>query len=491
MPSTMKKAILLPFLVALLWVSAAAQSTSDKIFGEALKPSPIDKQLRVLTDEIGGRVPGTPAMDKAVQWGLAAFKEAGGENVHAEPFTIAQGWAEGATSFQIVGPQQFKVRAVSFGWSPAIAKPMKTRVVYAGEGKPDDFANAGDINGAIVVANTDVLKTLDDLFAEYMNAPPIIDQAVKGKAAAVAFLASREHDILYRHVHSQSGRIDVVPLLVIAREDGERIARLQESGQKLQAELVMPNRIGGPIKSANVVAELRGRENPDEFVVLGAHLDSWELGTGALDNGCNAALVVDALRAIKASGLKPRRTIRFILFSGEEEGLLGSKAYVLQHRDEMDKAVAALIIDEGTGAVTGFSLGGRTDVEAAVKQFVPPLEQWKATALTTDAFWGTDNFDFLMEGVPTLVANQEAANYLVNYHATSDTFDKVDMPQLKKHVAMMSYMSFAIADAPERIGKRQSRAEVEELMKRTGLGEQVKLFGGWEEWTSGERGRKQ
>ncbi len=487
----MKKAILLPFLAVLLWVSAAAQSVSEKIFGEALKPSPIDKQLRALTDEIGGRVPGTPAMDKAVQWGLNAFKEAGGENVHDEQFTIAQGWAEGATSFQIVAPQQFKVRAVSFGWSPSIAKPLKARVVYVGEGKPEDFAKAGDISGAIVVANTNVLKTLDDLFAEYLNAPPIIEQAVKGKAAALAFLASREHDILYRHIHAQSGKVDVLPLLVLAREDGERIARLQEAGQKLQAELVMPNKVGGPIKSANVVAEIRGSEKPDEFVVLGAHLDSWELGTGALDNGCNAALVVDALRAIKASGLKPKRTIRFILFSGEEEGLLGSKAYVLQHRDEMDKAVAALIIDEGTGAVTGFSLGGRTDAEPAIKQIVTPLEQWKATTLTTDAFWGTDNLDFLLEGVPTLVANQEAANYLVNYHASSDTFDKVDMPQLKKHVAMMSYMTYAIADAPDRVGKRQSRAEVEELMKRTGLDEQVKLFGGWDEWTSGARGRKQ
>ena len=368
----MKKLLLLVAMAILLLASAAAQNVSDKIFAEALKPSSIDKQLRVLTDEIGGRVPGTPAMDRAVQWGLAAFKEAGGENVHAEEFTIAQGWAEGATSFQITGPQPFKVRAVSFGWSPAIAVPIKARVVYVGEGRPEDFAKAGDITGAIVIATTDVLKTLDDLFAEYMKAPAIVDQAVKGKAAALAFLSSREHDILYRHIHAQSGSIDVLPMLVIAREDGLRIARLQETGQKLEAQLVMPNKIGGPIKSSNVVAEIRGSEKPDEFVVLGAHLDSWELGTGALDNGCNAALVVDALRTIKASGLKPKRTIRFILFSGEEQGMLGSQAYVTKHRAEMDKAAAALIIDEGTGAIEGFSLGGRGDAEAAVNRS-PPL----------------------------------------------------------------------------------------------------------------------
>ena len=126
-------------------------------------------------------------------------------------------------------------------------------------------------------------------------------------------------------------------MLVVAREDGERVARLLASGKKIQAEISIPNRIGGPITSSNVIAELRGSEKPDEFVILGAHLDSWELGTGALDNGCNAALVIDALRAIKATGLKPRRTIRFVLFSGEEEGLLGSWAYARAHRADMDK----------------------------------------------------------------------------------------------------------------------------------------------------------
>ena len=121
-------------------------------------------------------------------------------------------------------------------------------------------------------------------------------------------------------------------MVLVAREDAGRMARLLASGQKLYADLSIPNRVGGPITAANVVAELRGSEKPDEFVILGAHLDSWDLGTGALDNGCNAALVVDALRAIKASGVRPRRTIRFILFSGEEEGLVGSHAYAIAHR---------------------------------------------------------------------------------------------------------------------------------------------------------------
>src|SRR5439155_12637223 len=162
-------------------------------------------------------------------------------------------------------------------------------------------------------------------------------------------------------------------------EDAARMARLLASGQKLYADLSIPNRIGGQITAENVVAELRGSEKPDEFVILGAHLDSWDLGTGALDNGCNAALVIDALRAIKASGLQPRRSIRFVLFTGEEQGTLGSRAYVTTHRNEMDKIAGVLVFDEGTGKATGFSLGGRKDLVGPVSNLVAAFKPWGAT----------------------------------------------------------------------------------------------------------------
>jgi Zn-dependent M28 family amino/carboxypeptidase len=252
----------------------------------------------------------------------------------------------------------------------------------------------------------------------------------------------------------------------------------------------LPNLIGDTFLAANVVAEIKGTEKPEEFVVLGAHLDSWELGTGALDNGCNAALVIEALRAIKASGLKPRRSVRFILFSGEEQGLLGSKAYVEKHRAEMENAIAAVIFDEGTGKTTGFSTGGRRDINAKTRVLMAPFAAWGVTKNTDDAFFGTDNFDFLLAGVPTLVANQVEANYLANYHAVSDTFDKVDMAQLKKHVALAAAMAYQLANAPGRLGKRQSRAEVEKLVSDTKLDEQMKLLGVWDEWDAGKRGRE-
>ena len=495
----------LPLCLLCLAATPAPDFNDDanQIIQEALKPSPIESNLRQLTDEVGGRVPGTPAMQRAVDWGVNAFKAAGADSVHTEQFTIPHSWSEGATEMTVTAtgtaldpdlkqiPQvEFRVHAVSIAWAPALAAVKHIPVVDVGEGTPGDFSKAGDVSGKVLLVHTTVLKTWDDLFAEYSKAPPVINLAVKGKALAVAFMATREHDILYRHTNSAFGEIDRIAQVLVAREDGERISRLLASGHPVWTDLVIPNKLGGAIKAANVVAEIKGSEKPDEFVILGAHLDSWELGTGALDNGCNAALVVDALRAIKASGLKPRRSLRFILFSGEEEGLLGSRAYSVAHRPELDKAAGVIIYDSGTGKTTGFSVGGRSDVLDTAKSLIAPLQQFGVTDLKTDMEWGTDHFDFMLEGVPTFVADQEEANYLENYHAVSDTYDKVDFAQLKKHVAEAAELSFALANLPEKIGPRLTHGQIEQTMRATHSDEMLKASGLWDAWERGRIGRQ-
>jgi Zn-dependent M28 family amino/carboxypeptidase len=479
-----------------------ARSDADLLVQEALKPSPIEHSLRHLTDEIGGRIPGTPAMDRAVAWGVAGFKEAGADRVQTEEFKLPHSWTEGATVVTVssigtatdpklstIPPVEFRLRTVSMALGPALTA-KHVPVVDVGMGTAADFKKAGDISGKLILVHSDVLKKWEDLFNEYMSPPPIIDAAVKANAKAIAFIATREHDILYRHTNAMAGEIERLPMVVVAREDGERMGRLLASGHPVWADLSIPNKIGGPITAANVIAELRGSEKPDEFVVLGAHLDSWELGTGALDNGCNAALVIDALRTLKASGLKPKRTIRFILFSGEEQGMIGSRAYAVAHRNELDKAAGVVVIDAGTGKVTGFSLGGRKDMAEPLQPIVAPLKQFGVEELKTDDIeWGTDHYDFLLEGVPTLVAEQAEANYLENYHATSDTFDKVDMAQLKKHVAEMTVVAYGIANARQRIGPRLTHAQIDKTLRDTHSDEQMKPLGIWAEWESGKRGR--
>ncbi len=502
-----RKTLLLVCIAAFSCLAATAPADNDdvqRVIQIALQPSPLADNLRRLTDEVGGRVPGTLAMQHAVQWGMQALTAAGADSVHSEAFQIPYSWGEGATEMTAtttfeVSPTRvggatvltsFRVRAVSVAWAPALAPVRHVPVVDVHEGSDADFEKAGEIAGKIILVHTKGLKTWDDLFAEYANAPPVIDRAVKAKVKAIAFMATREHDILYRHTNSAAGEIDKLPMVIVAREDGERMARLLAAGQLVWADLSIPNQVGGPIKASNVIAEVRGSEKPDEFVIVGAHLDSWELGTGALDNGCNAALVVDTLRAVKASGVVPRRTIRFILFSGEEQGLLGSRAYAFNHRAELDKAAGVIIYDSGTGKTTGFSVGGRSDIVGTARNLIAPLAQFDVKEIKTDMEWGTDHFDFMLEGVPTFVADQQEANYLENYHAVSDTYDKVDFEQLKKHVAEATVLSLELASLPEKVGARLTHDQVEQTMRDSNSVEMLKAAGIWDEWVSGKRGRQ-
>jgi carboxypeptidase Q len=376
----------------------------------------------------------------------------------------------------------------SIAWTPALSS-ITARVVDVNEGSQSKFEKAGDIAGAIVLVHSDLVADFDGLMQEYFRSPAILQAALKGRAAAVAFTSTRPHDLLYRHMNVFTGRIDRIPQVLLAREDSLRIQRIIAHGERVRMTLSVPNQIGPPLKSQNVVAEWKGSGGTKEVVVLGAHLDSWELGTGALDNGCNAALVVDAVRAIRAAG-RPMRTIRFILFSGEEQGMLGSLAYVRAHRSELDDIVVALIIDAGSGAITGFNTGGRKDIDAALQTALLPLVPWKATEITNDAGGGTDNADFQLEGVPTLVPNQEPADYLANYHASSDTFDKVDLKQLKINEAIVAQAILGIANLPTRLGVRQDRAQVQELLHEVHIDEELKALGLWQSWVDGTRGRQ-
>ena len=170
--------------------------------------------------------------------------------------------------------------------------------------------------------------------------------------------------------------------------------------------------------------------------------------------------------------------------------MVGSRAYTVAHNAELDNTAAVVILDAGIGRVTGFSLGGRRDIVDAATAVVAPLKQFEATTLTTDAEWGTDNFDFLLQGVPTFVANQQEYNYLLNYHAMSDTFDKVDLVQLKKHVAEAAALTVGLANSPVRPGPRLHHAQIEQTLRETHLDEQLKTLGVWDGWETGKLGRK-
>jgi carboxypeptidase Q len=473
-------------------VEKSCDDLAPAMIQSALGPSPLEENLRYLADTVGGRVTGSPAADRAVGWAVEALHHAGVDEVHTEKFTIPVSWSEGNSHIEILSPEPIPIRMVSIGWSPATPEGgITANIVDVGSGSDAGFANAGaSAHGAIVLVHTSILVTYDDLVNEYDLDTEIIDRAMKAGAAAIFWMGTRPNLLLYRHTTAVNGELAPLPQAVLAREDAERIARFIAAGQKVQAHLEMPNRIGGPTNSENVVAEIRGRERPDDFVLVGAHLDSWDLGTGALDDGCNVAMIIDVARIIHTSGTIPRRSIRFVLFTGEEQGMLGSAAYAHAHRDELDRMIGAVIFDSGVGRITGYSLGGRKDIVPAVRTALEPLKTLGAMDLTLDAGMDTDNFDFMLEGVPTMEAIQDPANYMLNYHAASDTFDKVDFKELKHNAAIAAVTTYAFADGAERIGPRQSRAQIEELLKQSGLDKEMKGAGFWPLWEKSERGRQ-
>ncbi len=429
--------------VACSATEASCAEAASKILPQVMGPSPLEENLRRLTDEVGGRVTGSPEMAKAIKWAVAAFR-AEGVDVHTEKYTLPLTWSEGETRLELLRPVKFPARLVAVGWSPATpAGGIEANLVDIGYGNEQDFARAGAAaKGAILLASTDLGSTWADLFNEYTQPPPVIARAVKVGAAAILWMGARERLLLYRHTNTGDASLERIPQAIAAREDAMRLS------------------------------------------------DSWDLGTGALDNGCNAALVIEAARAIKATGLLPRRTIRFVLFSGEEQGMYGSWQYALAHRAELDKIRGVVVFDSGVGRMTGYSLTGRGDLEEGLREILKPLASWDVNHHTLEGDIGTDNWDFFLEGVPTLVAEQDEANYLPNYHAASDTFDKVDIRELKINTALAAVTAWGIADRPEPLGKRLSRTETERLLKEMHLDEKMEQLGYWEPWQKGTRGRK-
>jgi hypothetical protein len=421
---------------------------------------------------------------------MDAFRRARVDTVALEAYDAPARWEPIGADAEVLSPVRFPLRVVSFGNAPSTPGRIEADLVDGGRGTPDDFASLGaSARGAVALVRTNPMRSFDDLFAEYLAGPAMVRAAEKSGVAAVLFTSTRPRDLLYRHTITFDGALVPVPIAMVAREQGLRLARLLEKGDHPRVSLEIDNRTGGPWRPQNVVAEIRGSALPEELVLLGAHLDSWDLGTGALDNGVNAALVVEVARAI-AAGPRPRRTVRFLLFTGEENGLLGSRGYVAEHRNEMDRYAAVLIHDIGDGRVTGYFTDGRADLHPALQKVLAPLASWGAAGLNDEAILGTDNFDFLLQGVPNLIANQETERYLADYHAESDTLDKVDTKQARRNAAIAAVAVTGIANAPGRIGKRQSRAEIEQVLRRTGLADQMRNYGLWSDWQSGKRGRK-
>ncbi|HTP35857.1 MAG TPA: M20/M25/M40 family metallo-hydrolase [Candidatus Acidoferrales bacterium] len=469
-------------------LAQTADDVQQHLVGRAFTGTAILEDLHELCDGIGGRPTGSPACNRAIDWAVAKFRAAGADSVVTETFTVPKLWLPEAAEAECMAPERFVLRVAAAPHSDSTNGPIEARLVDAGEGSPDAFAKLGaSTRGAIALVMSREMRTFDDLFAEYTKSGPMLEAARKAGVAALLLQSTRPHGLLYRHPLANANQAYALPAAIISREQAGRLARLAAHGD-VRVHLRLTNKTGSAYESRNVVAEIAGLERPEEIVLLGAHLDSWDLGTGAEDNGANSALVIDVLRGMKALGLKPRRTIRFVLFTGEEQGMFGSAGYVLRHATEMDRHNAVVIFDIGTGRTSGFLLNGREELRAPLEKALAGVAGLDAKENPVDGLDGTDNFDFLLSGVPNLVANQDAAPYLPQYHAESDTVDRVNARELRANTALASALVWWLAEDSERFGRRQTRDEVMKLLIETRLDSQMKAFGQWEDFQGGRRG---
>jgi hypothetical protein len=468
-----------------------ADGEVDVLVGAMLAETPVFDDLQELCDTIGGRPTGSPANEAAVAWALQTFREAGVSRA-AEEFEMPMQWREIAASAVVSGDVHFQPRVVAKPFSTGTPDAGLTApLADGGRGAADDFGRLGArARGAWVLVETAVLDDeigLAGLFAEYNDAVGIEASAIEAGAAGIVFMSSRPKNLLFRH--SASRVIDNRhPILIMEREAAKRALRLLRDGRNLSLTATIEVDRGYAYKSRNVIGEIQGSGKPEEIVVFGAHLDSFDLGTGALDNGANVAMLIDIARQIGRLDLRPRRTIRFALWNGEEQGLVGSWRYTEQHDAELDRHVLAASFDIGTGAITGFFTNGREELVSTVDEYLRPVAGLGPFQQQNVPVVGTDNFDFMIEGVPNLIAIQADANYASNYHAESDTFDKVDRPQLKQNSAIAAALVWGFANGSERL-PRHSHAEIAELIASTDLEQQMRSFAVWQGWESGERGR--
>jgi carboxypeptidase Q len=474
----------------LLWIGsgtfAAAQVSLDvKAAAAQLAGSiyvgPSMTTLRELSDGFGGRLSGSPAHNRAVEWAAAKFHSYGIQNVKLEPFTMPNGWVRGSAHGEMLAPMTRPLHVESMGWAPSTpAGGIKGNVVLIDDISADAIKAKGEeIKGKIVML--DGAKIFEEgwmkVFPELMAAPKLF------KAAGVLALLNPDwakNNVINAFSFDWGGYEAPFPEAHLGMEDSELIRRDLEKGA-VTIQFEIHNTTSGPMQVNNVVAEIRGSEKPDEWILIGGHFDSWDFGTGAQDNGTGAASVLEIARAIAASGKAPRRTIRFALWGGEEEGLLGSYAYVQAHLKEIDKCVAVLNTDNGAGHPKGWKVEGREDVKAALKPISDSvLKDLGGGDISKEITYDTDHGPFMLQGVPALDLWVDMAHYEEVHHKSSDTYDKVDPVDFKSGEAIVAATAWVIANDPKPIAAHIDHAAVAEILKKKeGLTEILTDVGQW------------
>lgn len=419
---------------------------------------------RQLADGIGPRLTGSPNYLKSVQWGLDTFKKLGLTDVHTETFRTDTWEPEVAATGELTAPVRHTPHITSYGWSPSTPKGgVSGQVVYVTSFTPAGLKALGDVSKKILAVDPDSYGKNSGL-ADYTAAVA----AAQAMHPAGMILTGKRNGVENASALTVDGTLSTFPVAQIGTEDELLLRRLLKSGP-VNIAFRFTNHTAKNVEVPQVVAEIRGSEKPDEVVIVGGHLDSWHPGTGAQDNGTGIAQVLDAARAIQSLGHPPKRTVRFILFGGEEQALLGSVAYAKAHTADMNRIDAVLITDTGSGAPKGWLMMGRFDERATLSEFSPMLAGLGAAGLSEDPrfMFGSDQAPFLVQGVPTMLLWNDITQYETLHHRPGDTFDSVDKATLLQDAAVVAATAYAIADADSAFGEHTSPAQVETMLRAT------------------------
>lgn len=431
------------------------RSTVAALAVKGASPTRAVEWVRRLTDEVGARPSGSVGDRAAIAWGQALFRELGFVNVRAEEVPVSV-WERGVERAEVVAPFRQPLVVTALGGSVGTpAEGIAASVVRMESLEALEEAVKADpdaVRGRIVFFARRTMKAGPGP-GYGANVPMRTSGAAKaGPHGAVAVLVRSVGTSRSRFAHTGSTRYEDggprIPAAAVSNADADLLERLLARGP-VTVRLVLGCRPLPVGTSANVLGEVRGRERPDEIVVLGAHLDSWDLGTGAVDDGAGCAIAIEAARLIAEAPRRPRRTIRVVLFANEESGGAGGRAYAERHAAELPKHAAAFEADSGTGTPLGFSWNAAGTLEPALAAVAGLLRPLGAEGLRKGGYGGVDVAPMAPAGVPLFGLRQDSSTYFDVHHTADDTFDKIEPASLDRAAAAMAAMAYAVADLPE------------------------------------------
>lgn len=426
----------------------AFQAAADELTAAARGRTRAWELLGVLADSFGHRLSGSRALERAIDWSIEQMKRDGLERARREKVMVPR-WVRGAERARVVAPIERDLVLLGLGGTVGTGgRPLRGEIAVVES--LDEIARRGEaLRGKIVVINQ-AMPAFDHEHhhSGYGETVKIrssgASEAAKVGAKAVLIRSVTANSL--RSPHTGAVRyaegVPKIPAAALTLEDAELLARLARRGAAT-VELSLGAKTLPDSESANAIAELRGRELPDEIVVIGGHIDSWDVGDGSTDDGAGCIMAIEAAAMLKELGLVPRRTIRVVLFTNEENGLRGGLAYHAAHGQE--RHAAAIESDSGAGAPRGFGVGGTPEQVAEIQRYAPLFEGLGAGLIEAGG-GGADISPLMKQGVLGLSLQPDGSAYFDLHHSPADTFDKIDPDHIQRNAAALALMAYILAE---------------------------------------------